>query len=167
MRSKTLTIVLLFILLVSAACTSRSIPASQPQGPYLHWVPRAQPSRQGLPQRPLCLLNLTVLAAASLTESFTELGKIIRGPESWRKGYLNFAGSQQLAQQLDQGANADVFASASTKYMDAAVKSKRSIKSTQNFVKNSLVVIFPKDNPAGLKTLTDLGQTRPQVGPGG
>jgi len=104
-------------------------------------------------------VNLTVLAAASLTESFTELGKLFEAQNPGVKVTFNFAGSQQLAQQLDQGANADVFASASTKYMDAAVKSKRVNQiDPKIFVKNSLVVIFPKDNPAGLKTLTDLAK---------
>jgi molybdate transport system substrate-binding protein len=72
---------------------------------------------------------------------------------------FNFAGSQQLAQQLDQGAAADVFASASPKYMTAAVTSKRVNQAdAQTFVKNRLVVIFPKANPAGLTALKDLAK---------
>lgn len=92
-----------------------------------------------------------------MIESFTELGKMFETQNPGVKVSFNFAGSQQLAQQLDQGAGADVFASASPKYMDAAVTSKRVNKvDAKTFVKNRLVVIFPKDNPAGLKALTDL-----------
>ncbi len=104
--------------------------------------------------------SLTVLAAASLTESFTELGKMFEARHPGVKVYFNFAGSQQLAQQLDQGADADVFASASKKYMDAAVESKRvNQDDAKTFVKNRLAVIFPKDNPAGLKELKDLAKS--------
>ncbi len=72
---------------------------------------------------------------------------------------FNFAGSQQLAQQLGQGADADVFASASKKYMDAAVEAKRvNQDEAKTFVKNRLVVVYPKDNPAGLTALKDLAK---------
>jgi iron complex transport system substrate-binding protein len=72
---------------------------------------------------------------------------------------FSFSGSQQLAEQIDQGIPADVFASASKKYMDAAVASKRVIKyDAKTFVTNRLVVIFPKDNPAGLQELKDLAK---------
>jgi molybdate transport system substrate-binding protein len=100
------------------------------------------------------------LAAASLTESFTELGKLFETQHPGVKVVFNYAGSQQLAQQLDQGVDADVFASASAKYMDAAVTSKRVNKDdAKTFVKNRLVVIFPKDNPGGLKALKDLAKS--------
>ncbi|NMC78177.1 MAG: molybdate ABC transporter substrate-binding protein, partial [Chloroflexi bacterium] len=69
----------------------------------------------------------------------------------------SFAGSQQLAQQLGQGAEADVFASANNKQMTAVVDAGRVDKDApQVFVKNRLVVIYPKDNPAGLTELKDL-----------
>ena len=60
---------------------------------------------------------------------------------------FSFAGSQQLAQQLSQGAPADVFASASQKNMDTVVQAKRVAKdSARAFVKNRLVVIFYEKN---------------------
>ncbi len=71
----------------------------------------------------------------------------------------SFAGSQQLAQQLGQGAEADVFASANNKQMTAVVDAGRVDKDApQVFVKNRLVVIYPKDNPAGLTELKDLAK---------
>lgn len=103
--------------------------------------------------------TLTVLAAASLTESFGELGDLFESQNPGVKVSFSFAGSQQLAQQLGLGAPADVFASASPKYMDAAVQMNRVARdSPRTFVKNRLVVIFPKSNPAGLAALKDLAK---------
>ena len=70
---------------------------------------------------------------------------------------FNFAGSQQLAQQINEGAPADVFASANKKQMDVVIEAGGIVSGTQQtFAKNRLVVIFPKDNPAGLAELKDL-----------
>lgn len=103
--------------------------------------------------------TLTVLAAASLTEPFKELGQKFSASHPGVKTAFNFAGSQQLAQQIVQGAPADVFASASTKTMDAAVTARRvQAGAPQTFAKNGLVIIFPKDNPANLRELKDLAQ---------
>lgn len=102
-------------------------------------------------------MTLTVLAAASLTESFTELGTLFEAAHPHIQVVFNFAGSQQLAQQLAEQAPADVFASASQKYMKEAIESGRVISGAdQIFAKNALVVIYPKANPAGLAALTDL-----------
>ncbi len=103
--------------------------------------------------------TLTVLAASSLTESFNELGKVFESQHPGVKVTFSFAGSQQLAQQLNQGADADVFASASSKYMDAAIQSKRVNQAdVKIFAKNRLTVIFPKSNPAGIQELKDLAK---------
>ena len=151
MHSKVLSLMLLILLLASAGCTPQAAPSAPTTAPTTVSTTLAptQPSSGSK--------TMTVLAAASLIESFTELGKMFETQNPGVKVSFNFAGSQQLAQQLDQGAGADVFASASPKYMDAAVTSKRVNKvDAKTFVKNRLVVIFPKDNPAGLKALTDL-----------
>ncbi len=103
--------------------------------------------------------TLTVFAAASLTESFTEMGKQFEAAYPGAKVVFNFAGSQQLRAQLEQGAPADVFASANTKEMNAAIASSLIVSGTQKtFVRNRLVVIFPKDNPARIETLADLAR---------
>lgn len=153
MRSKFATLLLLFALLASAACAPQA--THTPVAPTATSVPPgAAPTLA-----PAGSTTLTVLAAASLTESFTELGTMFESQHAAVKVAFNFAGSQQLAQQLDQGADADVFASASPKYMTAAVTSKRVNQAdAQTFVKNRLVVIFPKDNPAGLTALKDLAK---------
>lgn len=146
MRNKFLSLILLIFLLTSTACTPQAAPTTAP-------IPTQAPAQTSGDK------TLTVLAAASLTESFTELGKMFETQNPGVKITFSFAGSQQLAQQLGQGAEADVFASASKKYMDAAIEANRVNKDdAKTFVKNRLVVIFPKDNPAGLKELKDLAK---------
>ena len=101
--------------------------------------------------------TLTVLAAASLTEAFTEMGALFETQNPGVTVSINFSGSQQLAQQLEQGAEGDVFASANMKYMAAAIEAGRVNKQDpKTFVKNRLVVIFPKENLAGITKLQDL-----------
>lgn len=103
--------------------------------------------------------TLTVFAAASLTDAFTEIGKKYETEHPGVKVSFNFAGSQQLAQQITLGAPADVFASANEKQLLAAAEAGR-VNDTQikKFASNRLVVIYPKDNPAGLETLQDLSK---------
>lgn len=102
-------------------------------------------------------VNLNVFAAASLTEPFGEIGKVFEANHPGVTVVFNFAGSQQLAQQINAGAPADVFASANKKQMDAVIEAGGVISGTQQiFAKNRLVVILPKDNPAGVKELKDL-----------
>jgi molybdate transport system substrate-binding protein len=154
MRSKVLSIVLLLVLLTSAACAPQAtaVPTTAPTAaPSPTQVPPTQAAASGQ--------SLTVLAAASLTAPFQDLGKEFETAHPGVNVEFSFAGSQQLAQQLDQGAPADVFASASSSYMDAAVKSNRVDQATvQIFAYNRLVVIYPNANPAGIKTLQDLAK---------
>lgn len=110
--------------------------------------------------RPLPSGEIVVFAAASLTESFTEIGHLFESQHPGVTVVFNFAGSQALAAQLGEGAPADVFASANTKEMDNAIQSGRIAYGGQKtFVRNKLAVIFPKDNPAGLTKLQDLART--------
>lgn len=103
--------------------------------------------------------TLTVMAAASLTESFTELGQQFESQHAGVTVQFNFAGSQQLVQQLSEGAPADVFASANAKQMTAAVDAGRvDAAAPRAFVSNRLVVILPSANPGGINTLQDLAK---------
>jgi molybdate transport system substrate-binding protein len=179
MRSKVLCIVLLLVLLTGAACTPQATAApttpptavSATQAPAPTVAPTVAPTQvpatatvaAAQPASPTQAAAsgtiLTVLAAASLTAPFGDLGKEFETAHPGVNVAFNFAGSQALAQQLDQGAPADVFASASTSYMTAAVKSNRVDQTTiQTFAYNRLVVIFPIANPAGIKTLQDLSK---------
>jgi molybdate transport system substrate-binding protein len=101
--------------------------------------------------------TLTVFAAASLTDAFTEMGRNFEASHPGVTVTFNFAGSQALRTQIEQGAPADVFASASGKEMDALVSGKFIAEQTSKiFLTNQLVVILPANNPAGLQTLEDL-----------
>jgi len=100
--------------------------------------------------------TVTVLAAASLTESFRELGRVFEQQHPGTTIQFSFAGSQQLALQLEQGAPADVFASADQQWMDY-VKHKGLVEGEPPvFARNRLVVIVPRTNPARIRTLEDL-----------
>ena len=104
--------------------------------------------------------TLTVFAAASLTDAFTEIGENFQTANPGVTVTFNFAGSQALRTQIEEGAPADVFASASGKEMDAAIEGKFIAEdSKQVFLTNKLVVILPADNPAGLETLEDLANS--------
>jgi molybdate transport system substrate-binding protein len=101
--------------------------------------------------------TLKVFAASSLTDAFTEIGKNFESANSGVTVTFNFAGSQALRTQIEEGAPADVFASASGKEMDTAVERKFIADGVkQVFLSNQLVVILPADNPAGLEKLEDL-----------
>jgi len=102
--------------------------------------------------------TLTVFAAASLTGSFTELGHRFESAHKGVKVRFSFAGSDALAQQINAGAPADVFASASPKTMKMVTDAKNADGTPQVFVRNKLEIAVPKKNPGhvqGLKDLTD------------
>ena len=102
---------------------------------------------------------LTVFAAASLTDAFTEIGKNFESQNPNVTVTFNFAGSQALRTQIEEGAPADVFASASAKEMDALIAGSFAAKeSSQIFLSNKLAVIVPADNPAGIDSLDDLAK---------
>ena len=98
--------------------------------------------------------TVNVFAAASLTGTFTQLGKDFEAAHPGVKVVFNFAGSSALAQQINQGAPADVFASAAPKNMDQVADKG----TATTFVKNKLEIAVPKGNPGritGLKDFTD------------
>jgi molybdate transport system substrate-binding protein len=105
------------------------------------------------------LQTLVIFAAASLTDAFTELGKNFEVEHPGVAVTFNFAGSQALRTQIEEGAPADVFASANETEMDALVASTDIKEGTpQIFLSNKLVVILPASNPAALTKLEDLSR---------
>jgi len=101
--------------------------------------------------------TLDVFAAASLTGSFMDLGKQFEAGHPGVSVRFNFAGSQQLRAQLENGAAADIFASANRKEMDAAVRSGLIDGATvRNFAHNRLIVIFPKNPQAPIRSIGEL-----------
>jgi molybdate transport system substrate-binding protein len=107
--------------------------------------------------------TLTVYAASSLTSTFTELGKKFEASHPGVKVSFSFGGSSDLVAQIQQGAPADVFASADTANMDKAVAAKDVTGTPANFASNTLEIAVPPDNPAGVASLKDLAKAGTKV----
>ena len=106
--------------------------------------------------------DLTVSAAASLTNAFRELGPAFEAQNPGTQVVFNFAASDALLAQIAKGAPADVFASADQDAMDrAAAQNAIQAGTRRNFVANALVMIVPGDSALGLKALADL--QKPEV----
>lgn len=106
--------------------------------------------------------DLTVSAAASLTNAFKELGPVFESQNPGTTVVFNFASSDALLAQIAKGAPADVFASADQDAMDKADAQKVLVAGTRrNFVSNSLVMIVPSDSTLALKGPSDLA--KPEV----
>src|SRR6185503_5042417 len=103
--------------------------------------------------------TLNVFAAASLMDAFHELGGMLEARQPGLQVRFNFAGSQQLAIQLEQGAVADVFASADARWMTYAADRGLLRGESQVFARNHLVVIVPSTNPARIQRLQDLARS--------
>jgi molybdate transport system substrate-binding protein len=109
----------------------------------------------GLAQEPA---RLTVFAAASLKDAFTDLAQVLARRQPAISVRFNFAGSQQLALQLQQGARADVFASADQRWMEAVRDSGLVAGTPRVFARNRLVVVTPAANPGRVDRLEDLAR---------
>jgi molybdate transport system substrate-binding protein len=103
--------------------------------------------------------ELTVFAAASLTDAFREMGTTFEAANPGMSVTFNFAGSQTLRTQIEQGAPADVFASANEDQMAALVADGMVRQDEPRvFLRNELVLVLPPNNPAQLTDLRDLGR---------
>jgi molybdate transport system substrate-binding protein len=121
-------------------------------------APTAAPAIEA-PTTVLEARTLNIFAAASLTDAFTEIGQNFEAANPGVTVTFNFAGSQALRTQIEEGAPADVFASASGKEMDTAVAGKFVADGTPKvFLNNKLVLILPADNPAAVTKLQDLAK---------
>lgn len=98
--------------------------------------------------------TITVLAAASLTESFTELADRFEADHPGVDVKLAFDSSATLAQQAVDGAPADVLATADTATMDSAADALA--EDPRTFATNTMVLVTPRDNPADLTGFEDL-----------
>ena len=102
--------------------------------------------------------DLTVFAAASLTDAFDQMKSDLEAAHPGLRITYNFAGSQALVTQLEQGAKADVFASANNAQMTAAEELGLIAGEPETFAHNELAIVTPADNPAGFGTPADLGK---------
>ncbi|MBD0675548.1 molybdate ABC transporter substrate-binding protein [Streptomyces sp. CBMA156] len=120
----------------------------------------AAPSAAGSGGVPKASGTVTVFAAASLKETFTDLGKKFEAANPGSKVTFNFGGSSGLATSINSGAPADVFAAASPATMKTVTDAGGAAGQPTTFVRNALTIAVPKGNPkhiAGLKDLTASG----------
>jgi len=101
--------------------------------------------------------RVTVLAAASLQDSFTTLGKQFEAAHPGTQVRLSFGASSALAQQINQGAPADVFASAAPTNMKQVIDAGGAA-APKNFVSNVMEIAVPPSNPAKVGGLADLAR---------
>jgi molybdate transport system substrate-binding protein len=130
-----------------AACRSNNSGTSPAPGPSAS--ESGSPSPSG---------NITVFAAASLTEPFTELGKQFEATNLTTKVTFSFAASSALAEQINSGAPADVFASASPKNMDQVVDAGGA-SDPEVFATNKMEIATPPSNPGNLASVNDVAKS--------
>jgi molybdate transport system substrate-binding protein len=102
--------------------------------------------------------KLTVYAASSLTSSFEEIGKDFEADHGGVKVDFNLAGSSDLVAQIQEGAPADVFASADEANMQKLTDAGLNGSDPQLFASNTLEIAVPPGNPAKIKTFQDLAK---------
>jgi molybdate transport system substrate-binding protein len=102
--------------------------------------------------------KIVVLAASSLTESFTALGNAFEAEHPGTTVSFSFAASSELATQIEQGAPADVFASASPATMAQVSDAGDTAGQPVTFVRNTLEIAVPAGNPAKVTGLADFAK---------
>lgn len=107
------------------------------------------------PQAPTTEDRLIVFAATSLKDAFTALGEEFKRAHKGVEVVFNFAGTQELRTQLEQGAAADVFASADLKHMGELLKAGAVI-SPVTFARNEPVIVVAKESAATIRGIADL-----------
>ena len=103
--------------------------------------------------------ELTVFAAASLREVFQTIALDFEKQHPNLKVRFNFAGSQDLRVQIEQGAKVDVFASADWKHMKT-LATQGLVAEPAVFARNLPVIVVPKNNPAKVTTFADLAKVK-------
>lgn len=100
--------------------------------------------------------DVVVFAAASLTDAFDELGEVFTDTNPGIRVLFNYAGSQTLAHQINEGAPADLFASANVAQMAMVSGASNVSGDPQVFATNSLAIAVEQGNPLGIADLADL-----------
>ncbi len=156
MRRIAMTVTALAALAAAAGCSSSSSSSSS--------APAASASSSAAATSAAALPagTITVFAAASLTGTFTELGKEFEAAHPGVTVKFSFGASSTLATQITTGAPADVFASAAPANMDTVVKANDASSPT-NFAKNTAEIAVPPSNPASVTTVNDLAKSSVKV----
>ncbi len=151
-----------------AACGGPAVETPSPDAPPADASPQdagpasADPGTE-LPQLPpptdqAQAVELVVFAAASLTNAFDEMAAAFEAQNPGVRVVLNYGASSQLATQIVEGAQADVFAAANEMQMGIVVSAGRIDGPSVTFATNRLAILVPADNPAGIGGLDDLAE---------
>lgn len=151
MNKQAFHILLYSLFLTACGSVSISAPAQVDVAPAgTQMMPSARPD----------VRYLTVFAAASLVDAFSEIGNYFEAAHPDTSVTINHAGSQTLSTQLAEGAVADVFASANHTEMDKMVAAHLVAQGAPvDFATNWLLVILPAENPANFQSLQDLARS--------
>lgn len=114
-------------------------------------------------EEPTAEIDLVVFAAASLTDAFDGLAEAYMAQNPGVNVVRNYASSSQLATQLIEGAQADVYASANENQMGNVIAEGLINSPTVIFATNKLTVVVPADNPAGIDSVAGLAQPSLQL----
>jgi molybdate transport system substrate-binding protein len=142
-RSRLLAVLALLLLAVISGC------GSSDQTPASSSAPSTSAAAGG---------KIIVFAAASLKQTFTDIGEQFKTDNPGASVEFSFAGSSDLVTQLTQGAPADVFASADTKNMDKAAQAGLLAGDPVNFASNTLTIAVAPGNPKKIASFKDLTQ---------
>ncbi|MFN8018691.1 MAG: molybdate ABC transporter substrate-binding protein [Acidimicrobiales bacterium] len=149
-RTPTLVTVVTLIVLLAAGCGSSSgSDGTQP-------TTRATAGTSSATTATAPAGKITVAAAASLTEAFTQIGKEFEAANPGTTVTFTFDSSGTLATQIASGAPVDAFASADAKNMDAVAKDPGIEGTPTAFARNRLVIVTKSGNPKGIEGLADL-----------
>ena len=160
-RSRSLLLVFLVLLgVVAAACGDDSGSSAASTGaPATTGAPSSSAASTSAASAMVPVSgDITVFAAASLTDAFNEIGAAFTRANPDAKVTFSFDASSALVQQITQGAPADVFASADTSNMDKLTTAGLNGTQPMVFATNLLAIIVPKGNPAGVTGVADLAK---------
>ena len=132
----------LVVLVAGAGCGGTGPSGAKPKAAPSTTAPRA---------------TVTVLAAASLTDAFTEIGRSFEAARPGTKVMFSFGASSSLATQANQGAPADLMASADEANLQKVVDAGNA-SDPKVFARNRLAILVAKGNPKEIKALPDLAQ---------
>lgn len=152
-RTVAVQVVLALSLLLAACSDDNSDTAALPAQPPA--TTASTPSASAQPQSG----ELVVFAAASLTGTFSELGKAFETAHPGSKVTFNFGGSSALAVQINEGAPADIFAAASPATMKTVTDAGNGEGTAVTFVRNKLEIAVPADNPGKVTGLSDFAKS--------
>ncbi|SDI38068.1 molybdate ABC transporter substrate-binding protein [Alteribacillus bidgolensis] len=132
MKNSVLFVSLLLVMVTSASCSNKADGTSKENS------------------------ELTIFAAAQLQDVFKELSDVFE-EKTDSNVKISFAGSQVVRTQIEQGAQADIFASANLSHMEA-LQDRGLVSDDVIFSHNFLTVLLPEENPAGIERLEELGE---------